>query len=81
MERSNPTVCITCVWAGVDNVWEQRKLEATRTRNARLRSVPHAKRPTRPLRALLANLPANQNFCFGKLRWHSWSYFSIKTTS
>jgi len=23
-----PTVCVTCVWAGVDNVWEQEKLEA-----------------------------------------------------
>ena len=26
--RCQPTVCVTCVWAGVDNVWEQRKLEA-----------------------------------------------------
>jgi hypothetical protein len=25
---SRPTVCVTCVWAGVDNVWEQEKLEA-----------------------------------------------------
>ena len=23
-----PTVCVTCVWAGVDNVWEQEKPEA-----------------------------------------------------
>jgi len=23
-----PTVCVTCVWAGVDNAWEQEKLEA-----------------------------------------------------
>jgi len=23
-----PTVCVTCVWAGVDNAWEQGKLEA-----------------------------------------------------
>jgi len=23
-----PTVCVTCVWAGVDSVWEQKKLEA-----------------------------------------------------
>jgi len=22
------TACVTCVWAGVDNVWEQEKLEA-----------------------------------------------------
>ena len=22
------TVCVTCVWAGVDNAWEQKKLEA-----------------------------------------------------
>jgi hypothetical protein len=26
--RNCPTVCVTCVWAGVDNVWEQEKLEA-----------------------------------------------------
>ncbi len=26
--RSRPTVCVTCVWAGVDSAWEQRKLEA-----------------------------------------------------
>jgi hypothetical protein len=26
--RSQPTVCVTCVWAGVDSVWEQKKLEA-----------------------------------------------------
>ena len=25
---SRLTVCVTCVWAGVDNVWEQEKLEA-----------------------------------------------------
>jgi hypothetical protein len=23
-----PTVCVTCVWAGVDSAWEQEKLEA-----------------------------------------------------
>jgi hypothetical protein len=22
------TVCVTCVWAGVDKIWEQEKLEA-----------------------------------------------------
>jgi len=25
---SQPTVCVTCVWAGVDSAWEQGKLEA-----------------------------------------------------
>jgi hypothetical protein len=25
---SRPTVCVTCVWAGVDSLWEQEKLEA-----------------------------------------------------
>jgi hypothetical protein len=25
---SEPSVCVTCVWAGVDNAWEQEKLEA-----------------------------------------------------
>ena len=28
MESKQPTVCVTCVWAGVDSVWEQGKLEA-----------------------------------------------------
>jgi len=28
MQGSPLTVCITCVWAGVDKVWEQEKLEA-----------------------------------------------------
>ena len=26
--RSGTTACVTCVWAGVDSVWEQEKLEA-----------------------------------------------------
>jgi len=26
--RGVPTVCVTCVWAGVDNAWEREKLEA-----------------------------------------------------
>ena len=28
LKRSVPTACVTCVWAGVDNAWEQEKLEA-----------------------------------------------------
>jgi hypothetical protein len=24
----HPTVCVTCVWAGVDSVWEQENAEA-----------------------------------------------------
>ena len=28
IEIGNLTVCVTCVWAGVDSVWEQEKLEA-----------------------------------------------------
>ena len=27
-EAVGATVCVTCVWAGVDKVWEQEKLEA-----------------------------------------------------
>ena len=27
-ERSRRAVCVTCVWAGVDKVWEQKKPEA-----------------------------------------------------
>jgi len=26
--RDGLTVCVTCVWAGVDSAWEQEKLEA-----------------------------------------------------
>jgi len=29
MTKVLPTVCVTCVWAGVDSAWEQEKLEAT----------------------------------------------------
>jgi len=28
VQDSQPTVCVTCVWAGVDSAWEQEKLEA-----------------------------------------------------
>jgi hypothetical protein len=28
MKLQRPTVCVTCVWAGVDSAWEQEKLEA-----------------------------------------------------
>jgi len=28
VQDSRRTVCVTCVWAGVDNAWEQEKLEA-----------------------------------------------------
>ena len=44
------TVCVTCVWAGVDSVWEQEKLEAEKCPK-----MPHAKRPTRRVHALLGN--------------------------
>jgi len=27
-KRSAPSVCVTCVWAGVDNAWKQKKTEA-----------------------------------------------------
>jgi len=28
VQDSGTTVCVTCVWAGVDSVWEQEKPEA-----------------------------------------------------
>ena len=28
VKGSRPTVCVTCVWAGVDSAWEQKKPEA-----------------------------------------------------
>ena len=48
---SGLTVCVTCVWAGVDNAWEQGKLEARKmlenaaeshTSGARFVSLPFA---------------------------------------
>ena len=35
------TVCVTCVWAGVDSVWEQEKLEARKM----LENAANPKRP------------------------------------
>ena len=28
MTKVPPTVCVTCVWAGVDSAWKQKKPEA-----------------------------------------------------
>jgi len=28
LAQARLTVCVTCVWAGVDSAWEQEKLEA-----------------------------------------------------
>jgi hypothetical protein len=43
-------VCVTCAGAGVDNAWEQRKLEARKL----LENVARAKRsPQRPVHAVL----------------------------
>jgi hypothetical protein len=50
---SRPTVCVTCVWAGVDNAWEQGKLEARKI----LENAARAKRsPTRQVHALLGGV-------------------------
>ena len=35
LSRSQPTVCVTCVWAGVDSAWEQKKLEARKMLDAK----------------------------------------------
>jgi len=45
------TVCITCVWAGVDSLWEQEKLEARKMLENAARP---AGSPTRQVHALLA---------------------------
>jgi len=39
-ESVNLKVCITCVWAGMDSVWEQRKFEAKNLENASFRKAP-----------------------------------------
>jgi len=46
---SRPTVCVTCVWAGVDSVWEQEKLEARKM-------LENAQNPTRQVHALLGGV-------------------------
>jgi hypothetical protein len=33
-----PTVCVTCVWAGVDSAWEQENLKARKM--LEIRTVP-----------------------------------------
>jgi hypothetical protein len=69
------TVCVTCVWAGVDNAWEQEKLEARKMlENAADRaseppaSIAQSKRigachPTRQVHALLGG--GFGNWCCG----------------
>jgi len=49
VERKGLTVCITCVWAGVDNAWEQEKLEARKMPENAAREASH----TSGVRALL----------------------------
>ena len=44
MTKVPPTVCVTCVWAGVDNAWEQEKLEARKMlKNAAESHTPGAR--------------------------------------
>ena len=49
IEIGNLTVCVTCVWAGVDSVWEQEKLEARKC-------LKMPQNPTRQVHALLAGV-------------------------
>lgn len=53
-----PAVCITCVWAGVDNAWEQKKPEARKM-------LENAARPSgspqRPVHALVAAIFARNS--------------------
>ncbi len=41
MTKVPPTVCVTCVWAGGDNAWEQEKLEARK-----MLEKPHRTHPS-----------------------------------
>ena len=43
-----PTVCVTCVWAGVDSAWEQEKLEARKMLLNRAESYTSGARFVRP---------------------------------
>jgi hypothetical protein len=44
-----PTVCVTCVWAGVDNVWEQENSKPEKC-------LKMPQNPTRQVHALLGAL-------------------------
>jgi hypothetical protein len=46
--RSSPTVCVTCVWAGVDTAWERGKLEAWKMLENAAESHPSAARFVSP---------------------------------
>ena len=41
LSRNRPTVCVTCVWAGVDSVWEQEKPEARKMLDAKRAAESH----------------------------------------
>ena len=48
------TVCVTCGWAGVDSVWEQKKPEATlREMLEKPNAVPSGGSPQRPVHIIL----------------------------
>ena len=47
--RGGLTVCVTCVWAGVDSVWEQEKLEARKMLENAAESHTSGARFVRPL--------------------------------
>jgi len=51
--RKRPTVCVTCVWAGVDSAWEQKKLEARKMLENAAESHTSGARFVSPLFALM----------------------------
>ena len=54
MQVSVPTVCVTCVWAGVDKTPRAGLPRSGVFERRKILKMPHAKNPTRQVRALLA---------------------------
>jgi hypothetical protein len=61
-ELSSLTVCVTCVWAGVDNAWEQKKVEARKILENAAESHTSGARFVSPPTLLLRYLSFNQRF-------------------
>jgi len=54
-ENIRRPVCVTCVWAGVDSAWEQKKLEARKMLENAAESHTSGARFVSPLFILLIN--------------------------
>jgi hypothetical protein len=60
LQFSRQTVCVTCVWADVDNAWEQKKLEARKMLENAAREASHTSGARFVRRRYLLRLLANR---------------------